>query len=117
MRTDPVVAVAAAAADGRRARDHYRWSMVAALGATLIVAAWSVWRVREPAAKALSRLTITLPGDETLVNDDPSVAISSDGLRVAYVARRGDTRQIYVRPIDQFEARSTAGTEGAHMPS
>jgi serine/threonine protein kinase/Tol biopolymer transport system component len=39
------------------------------------------------------------------------IAISRDGSRIAFVG--GNQRQIYVRPVDQFDATPLAGTEGS----
>src|SRR5207248_9721448 len=46
------------------------------------------------------------------------LAISSDGQRVAYVLRSGDSAlpMLYLRRIDAFEGTSVPGTEGASLP-
>ena len=119
-RPDPGAAAIAPDVAGsstpRPTRGHLaHWSAVAALaGVIAVVAAWNV--LREAPAIALSRMTITLGSDESFVGDGPSVAISPDGHRVVYAARRGDQQRLYVRPLDRFEATLLAGTDGATLP-
>ena len=104
---------------GRFARGRIAgWSVVAALiGVVAVVAVRDLMR---ESASPLSRLTITLGPDESLVADPllplSPVAISPDGRQVAYVARRGERQRLYVRPVDRFEARLIAGTEDAQGP-
>lgn len=62
------------------------------------------------------RLSINLPHGQSLAG---GVAISPDGSSVVYTPRNEDPKapqQLWVRPIDSFEARSLAGTENARQP-
>jgi Tol biopolymer transport system component len=45
-----------------------------------------------------------------------ALALSPDGRRLAFVAREGDRQQLYVRELDEEEARTLPGTEGADAP-
>ena len=45
-----------------------------------------------------------------------SLALSPDGTHLAYVVERNGTRQLYLRRMDEFEARALGGTEGAIGP-
>ncbi len=45
-----------------------------------------------------------------------SLALSPDGTLLAYVVVRNGTRQLYLRRMDEFEARPLEGTEGAFGP-
>jgi Tol biopolymer transport system component len=49
--------------------------------------------------------------------DGSSVAVSRDGLRIAYVASDSGKSRIYVRAIDAPQARVLAGTDGARRPT
>jgi serine/threonine-protein kinase len=76
-------------------------------------------RRQVPAAPSrLTHLTIALPPDAPIDvrNNTPSLAISPDGSRLVYVAERGNDTQLYVRAMDQSEARVVPGTEGAYGP-
>ena len=121
MRPDPAAAVIAAgvASDTtpRPARGRVaRWVAVAALaGVVVVVAAWNLMRNRELPDRSLSRTTITLGPDESIVDEQP-IAISPDGRRIAYTARQGGQQRLYVRPLDRFEATALAGTNGASRP-
>ena len=44
------------------------------------------------------------------------VALSRDGTRLAYVATRGGTTQLYLRSMDQLEAKPLPGTDDASYP-
>jgi serine/threonine protein kinase/Tol biopolymer transport system component len=46
----------------------------------------------------------------------PSLVLSPDGTRLVYVAERKGTTQLYLRPMDAFEATPIPGTEGAFQP-
>jgi serine/threonine-protein kinase len=69
-------------------------------------------------------MTIKLPDDQplALAKFGPlgigrtAVALSPDGSQLAFVAERNGKSQIYVRPLDQFDARPIPGTEGAFDP-
>ena len=108
------------AAPARRAAAA-AWNRVA-LGALLglvvgaVAAGVAVWKLRPaPAAPARARFAVTLPPLQELLGDpwSPAVALSPDGTKLVYVGRSGDTVQLYLRAIDQLEARAIPGTEGA----
>ncbi|MHC4325569.1 MAG: protein kinase domain-containing protein, partial [Planctomycetota bacterium] len=46
----------------------------------------------------------------------PAVALSADGSHLVYVADVNNTTQLFLRPMNQLEARPIPGTEGAHAP-
>ena len=79
-----------------------------------------------PAAETgvVTRSVITLPVDERLALaalapagvGRPSLALSPDGTRLAYVVDRDGTSEISLRQLDQFESRALPGTEGAFHP-
>jgi hypothetical protein len=122
IRPDPAAAAIAASVASetmpRPARGRVaRWVAVAALaGVVAVIATWTVMVMRQAPAHPLSRMTITLGPNESFVGDAVSVAISPEGRRVAYVARRGEQQRLYVRLLDRFEAMPLAGTEGASQP-
>jgi hypothetical protein len=82
-----------------------------------VIAGLAVWNLKPMPAKVVTRTVINLPpGDQLAVPDYPEIALSPDGSQLAYVAIRGNSRQIYLRPMDGFDARAVAGTEGATAP-
>jgi serine/threonine-protein kinase len=94
------------------------WALAAIL--TLVLLALIIGnalRMPRPTARAATRLVITLPPtDHLALGFTPVLAMSPDGARLVYVANRGGSRQLYVRPLDRFEATPIPGTEGAETP-
>ncbi len=68
--------------------------------------------------RPVSRFSVTLPPGQQLAGlvNGPAVALSPDGTHLAYVARQGGTQQIYLRAMDNVEAKAIPGTEGAVSP-
>ena len=93
-------------------------------GASLLLAAMiglAVWNLKPAPARPsqpVSRFTITLPPGQQLAGLDvgPALALSPDGTRLAYVARQGGAQQIYLRALDNLEAKPIPSTEGATAP-
>ena len=52
----------------------------------------------------------------TLLHVSPSVAISPDGRRVAFVGGPSSSRRLYIRALNEPAARVVEGTVGASMP-
>ena len=44
------------------------------------------------------------------------LALSPDGMHLAYVAKRAGSTQLFLRALDRFESRALPGTEGAITP-
>jgi serine/threonine-protein kinase len=92
---------------------------LAVLGAA-IIAGIAVWNLKPapPAARPVSRLTITLPPGQQLAGLEygPAVTLSPDGTHLAYVARQGGTQQLYLRAMDSLDSTPIQGTEGAVNP-
>ena len=88
------------------------WASVAiAVGA--LAALW-LWRGRAPAPLPSARLSIALPAGQELTTYP---AITPGGRTVAYAARQGSEEpQLYLRDLDDFEARAVAGSSGAKQP-
>jgi eukaryotic-like serine/threonine-protein kinase len=118
--------VATPASTSRTGWWRARWaSHAAALIAGAAVAGTSAWTwkpVPPPAPQQVMRFAIALAPDERIgvTNANAaasSVVISTDGRQIAYVATRGGGgQQLYVRQIDNQEARAVPGTLGALAP-
>ncbi len=102
----------------RTAARREPWKRIAAVLAVVVVvlALTTVfgWLVN-PTAPQIARFGITLPEDAALTAAIPgwTVAVSPDGRRLIYV---GPGRFLYVRPIDDLEARVLPGTEASDSP-
>jgi serine/threonine-protein kinase len=63
------------------------------------------------------RFEISLPGRDTVLTAfTPSVALSPDGTRLVYAAQSGSQRMLFLRRIDQLQAKPIPGTEGGTVP-
>jgi serine/threonine protein kinase len=83
----------------------------------LVVAGWTL---RSPSGTRTSdttpvrRLELNLPaGIELFTASTRTVAVSPDGARLAFVGALGGIRQVYLRPLDQFDATPLRGSDGA----
>ena len=111
----PAGAVAAGPPAARAA-----WRRVLPWGlAGLALAAAVYFRVARPPAPSprVRRFTITLPpGPPNSPAGIPDLALSPNGNRLVYAGTQGGKTQLYLRPLDQFDAQPLAGTEGASGP-
>ena len=101
-----------------RRRSSFAPWIAAGVLAVLAGAGW--WQaLRRPAAAParVSRLAVAVSETDRIPFDDiPVFDFSSDGRKLVYVSDRGDGRRLYVRSVDQIEAKPVAGTEGALSP-
>jgi serine/threonine-protein kinase len=87
------------------------WIWPAAAVVLALVAGLSLWgwlRPRPPEPRGVVRFTADLP---VFAKSIGTVALSRDGTRLAFAAE--PNRQIWVRALDQLEAKPLPGTEGA----
>ena len=102
---------AAQPAPGRRA---IPWMLGGLLAIMAAVTVWSLWRASPPAQRPVSRLVINLPQGQTFWEINPAVEISPDGTQIAYLALTGDSRQLYVRSLNELAGRPIPGTAGTY---
>jgi eukaryotic-like serine/threonine-protein kinase len=84
-----------------------------------VAAGAAVWFLKPASVprKPVSRFTITLPlGDQFVALDYPGIALSPDGTQLAYSAVHSGMRQLYLRALDNLEAKPVPDTEGAFGP-
>jgi len=88
-----------------------------------IVALRGPWRASSLPKSQLSRFVINLAQGETIAGTayEPGavgskVTLSPDGTRVVYVVRRGNTSHLCLRSLEDFDAKTIEGTEGAEAP-
>ena len=81
------------------------------MAAALAIVATRYFR-RDVPAPLLTRFEITTPP----TTDPISLALSSDGRQLAFVATLEGRPRLWVRPLDQLRAQPLAGTEGASYP-
>jgi eukaryotic-like serine/threonine-protein kinase len=99
-----------------------RWMLASAALVILGIGATVLWmRVRSvggDALPSLTRTTVMLSPNEQLdtLNSAQPLALSPDGRRLVYVARREGIARLYLRDLAAFEAKPIAGTEGAQYP-
>jgi eukaryotic-like serine/threonine-protein kinase len=123
---ETAAAVEATAVAIPRLRVWQRPATAAVIAVSLIATAGlAVWALMRPAPAPpveLVRFAVSPPSRQSLVAtnpNDPDVAISSDGTRIVYVA--GDdgpdfAQHMYVRALDQLEARRLEGLENPRTP-
>jgi serine/threonine-protein kinase len=89
-----------------------------------VLAGLAVWLGSRPSPLPVNRWQISLPesaplapiGSAPLSIGQPALALSPDGSNLVYVADIGGNTQLYLRPLDQFDALPISGTEGAFCP-
>ncbi len=97
-------------------------ALVVTLGAVgllmLGIAAWQAMRPSSGTAPVVSRLVVTVPPDQELnqIGGSYPLALSPQGDRLAYVAETQGKLSLFVRDLDDFEARAIPGSEGARYP-
>jgi serine/threonine protein kinase len=129
IELDEAASAAPTVEDGVHRSVQRYWTLAAWIVAALsiVIAAWSLSRTPStpPAAPAtVERLSITVPKERPVALSRyallglgrPAIAISPDGSILVYVADAGGRTQLYLRRLDNFEAKPIAGTEGAFDP-
>jgi serine/threonine protein kinase len=99
----------------RRDRGRLSW-IVAAIAMLGLVASLpiAITHLRMSPAKATAaRFTMMPPEKNTF---ETSFALSPDGRRIAFVAASDAGPQLWIRPLDSFEAQPLPGTENASLP-
>jgi Tol biopolymer transport system component len=94
------------------------WALALVALAAAAVAVWRPWRTTDSPAPPL-RLTADLGADASLVAGlGPSAVLSPNGEQLVLAAQRssGEQPMLYVRGLDQLQARQLPGTEGAASP-
>jgi eukaryotic-like serine/threonine-protein kinase len=95
---------------------------IAAGALVVVVAGIALWlRQSTPATpQQVSRFSINLAPGERLASTDfpqPAVVISPDGSRLVYAASQsGGVTQLYLRGINNLDAKAIPATEGANNP-
>jgi Tol biopolymer transport system component/predicted Ser/Thr protein kinase len=88
------------------------WIILAA--GTVGLTIWGLSRIMRTTTKPIARFAVTPPqGQQRNLTE---AQISPDGKYLVFASRRGERSQLFLRPLDQFEARPMAGTEGAARP-
>ena len=94
-------------------RQMVGWLLPCAI-ATAIITLTAVWILSpQPVPKPLTRMALVLPSDQQLSSSGRhQVALSPDGTHLVYVANN----QLYLRAMDQLEAKPIPGTTGGRSP-
>jgi serine/threonine protein kinase len=116
--TSSPTAEAAVVVNGTRASG---WRVPAlGLGALLLVVTASLvsWTLKPSPPQPVTRTTITLPPGRLLtgMNSGSMVAISPDGIHLAYVATERGIQRLYLRKMDSLEAQPIPDTVGGSSP-
>src|SRR5437870_1448174 len=115
-RAIPVIGAVLAEPRAARRRRAITWSLAALAALSIGALVWSLL-APPPRERPIARVVVPLPpADRLALGATPALALSPDGSRLAYVANRAGTNQLYVRPIDRLEATAIPGTEGAETP-
>ena len=114
---DPEARSVPAAAESASVAPYRRVPWVAATAVlTAIVVGVSVWSLKPSAPELDGRLTHVLPDGQSFFGDGSArrglVAVAPDGSSIVYVANG----QLFLRPMNEWEASPVRGTEGAQSP-
>ena len=91
------------------------WFLVV-LFAILTVTFWRLWYFSNSGEPQVSRFDINFTQSKMLGDQGKAVSLSRDGSMLVYVSVLEDTRHLYLRPMDQFDAKLIPGTAGGTAP-
>ncbi|MGQ0734278.1 MAG: protein kinase domain-containing protein [Acidobacteriota bacterium] len=94
-------------------------TLAVALASALLSTLWMRSRNANPdSSRSVVRSTVVLSVGEQLetLNSSQPLALSPDGRRLAYAARREGGLRLYLRELNAFDARPLPGTDGASYP-
>ena len=102
-------------------KSTWRRSLLWALAGTVLggLVAAGIFLLARPQERpgAVRRFTIAIPPSASLSSSYfPDPVLSADGTEIVYSAMQNGKSQLYLRPLNQFEAKPIAGTEGAAGP-
>jgi len=85
---------------------------------TAVIVGITTWMLTRSETSSLSRRFIIVPPSSAPISiaEGSDVAISPDGIRLAYVADHGTSTRLCMRLINEFEATPLSDTENARMP-
>lgn len=114
---------------GSRPASAARWAILAGVIAVAVVVAGLIWLGERPAEggpdsrRRARRVVVSLPEEAPLRAGRaypfaPSLAISGDGTRIAYVSLAADQREprLFVKTLDRFGPTAVIGTERGAVP-
>lgn len=99
-------------------RRRLLWSIVSSVAVAIIaiIATWNLKPTPAPRPRPVTRTVIMLPPSDQLTPFSLPMEISADGTELAYVALRGGVRLLYLRALDNPDAKAIPGTDGASTP-
>jgi serine/threonine-protein kinase len=96
-----------------------RWPWLVAVFGLLLAVAVPVWNslMNRPAPEPTRRFMVTMPNSGNLRQGDGSaITLSPDGNLIVTRGGAGTDDILYLRAIDEFEAKPIEGTSGANAP-
>jgi len=93
-----------------------RISVVLFWAAILVAVSLGIWKLFiASSVSVIHRLTISTDSPINFSNGS-AIAISPDGRHVVYASQKENSDLLYLRPLDQFEAKPIEGTQRAACP-
>jgi serine/threonine-protein kinase len=85
-----------------------------AFAVATLAATWGWARRVAPNDAPVGRFNLALPGEPQPTADPTTLAVSPDGRTIAFVSVVGDTRQLFLRRLDDMTTRLVSGVANAY---
>jgi serine/threonine-protein kinase len=93
------------------------WGLVGLLTIAVAALGWLLARQPSVGPQPTVRFSTLLPASDSLAAfGQPAIALSPDGSSIAFVVSREGSTQLYLRRMDELEAKPIAGTNDAIAP-
>jgi serine/threonine protein kinase len=104
---------------GTPALQRLHWAAVAAALVLAVLATAGIiwWLMRAPKEEVVTRFSISPPENSSFATHGNPLSLSPDGRHLAFIAiQQSKPARLWVRSLDNLEARPLEGTEGALNP-